>query len=96
MVSGADDRHAQRPGPTAGGVRRHEAGRGHGRGVGRLDAPYQRAGRHRQGVVARASSPIRSVTLVDGTMETDGHDTGLDANGVYIVLSAGGVISAHE
>ncbi|MEU4894532.1 hypothetical protein AB0B12_05995 [Streptomyces sp. NPDC044780] len=33
---------------------------------------------------------------VAATMETNEHDTGLDANGVYIVLSAGGVISAHE
>ncbi|MGI5473096.1 hypothetical protein [Streptomyces sp. CA-132043] len=32
---------------------------------------------------------------VYGTMEANEHDTGLDANGVYIVLSAGGVISAH-
>ncbi|MFI0904267.1 hypothetical protein ACH4TE_12070 [Streptomyces sioyaensis] len=30
------------------------------------------------------------------TMETDQHDVGLDANGIYIVLSNGGVISAHE
>ncbi|TWV31224.1 hypothetical protein FRZ03_35270 [Streptomyces misionensis] len=33
---------------------------------------------------------------VDATLETNQHDVGLDANGVYIVLSAGGVISAHE
>ncbi|MFE1174195.1 hypothetical protein [Streptomyces sp. NPDC058773] len=33
---------------------------------------------------------------VAATLETKGHDVGLDANGVYIVLSAGGVISAHE
>ncbi|MBI0375861.1 hypothetical protein JBE27_06125 [Streptomyces albiflaviniger] len=33
---------------------------------------------------------------VMGTMEANGHDAGLDANGVYIVLSARGVISAHE
>ncbi|GAA2657322.1 hypothetical protein [Streptomyces lunalinharesii] len=33
---------------------------------------------------------------VDATLETKGHDVGLDANGVSIVLSAGGVISAHE
>ncbi|KDR62027.1 hypothetical protein ACIREG_18920 [Streptomyces albidoflavus] len=33
---------------------------------------------------------------VAGTLETDGHDTGLDANGVYIVLSNGGVISSHK
>ncbi|WP_030258198.1 hypothetical protein [Streptomyces violens] len=32
---------------------------------------------------------------VYGTMEANQHDTGLDANGVYIVLTAGGVISAH-
>ncbi|MFF8918721.1 hypothetical protein ACF08M_36800 [Streptomyces sp. NPDC015032] len=32
---------------------------------------------------------------VYGTLEANQHDTGLDANGVYIVLSAGGVISAH-
>ncbi|WP_030623761.1 hypothetical protein [Streptomyces sclerotialus] len=32
---------------------------------------------------------------VHGTMEANEQDTGLDANGVYIVLSAGGVISAH-
>ncbi|MGW2364746.1 hypothetical protein ACWCZ5_04065 [Streptomyces sp. NPDC001667] len=33
---------------------------------------------------------------VDGTLEATEHDAGLAANGVYIVLSAGGVISAHE
>ncbi|OIK27688.1 hypothetical protein [Streptomyces malaysiense] len=34
---------------------------------------------------------------VAATIETkDQHDVGLDANGVYIVLSAGGVLSAHE
>ncbi|GLV79045.1 hypothetical protein [Streptomyces hygroscopicus] len=33
---------------------------------------------------------------VAATMKTNGHDAGLDANGVAIVLSAGGVISAHE
>ncbi|MFF5141865.1 hypothetical protein ACFY6U_19400 [Streptomyces sp. NPDC013157] len=32
---------------------------------------------------------------VDATLEANQHDVGLDANGVYIVLSAGGVISAH-
>ncbi|MEU9047951.1 MULTISPECIES: hypothetical protein [unclassified Kitasatospora] len=32
---------------------------------------------------------------VYGTLETNGHDVGVDANGVYIVLSAGGQISAH-
>ncbi|MEU8995877.1 hypothetical protein AB0C95_13895 [Streptomyces caniferus] len=32
---------------------------------------------------------------VAATLETKGHDVGLDANGIYIVLSAGGVISAH-
>ncbi|WP_052865289.1 hypothetical protein [Streptomyces niger] len=33
---------------------------------------------------------------VYGTLEANEKDAGLDANGVYIVLSAGGVISAHE
>lgn len=33
---------------------------------------------------------------VYGTVEANGHDAGLDANGVYIVLSSGGVISAHQ
>ncbi|MFG2531454.1 hypothetical protein [Streptomyces sp. NPDC048516] len=33
---------------------------------------------------------------VAATLETKGHDVGVDANGVYVVLSAGGVISAHE
>ncbi|MCE3032720.1 hypothetical protein [Streptomyces sp. CMSTAAHL-2] len=34
---------------------------------------------------------------VAATIETkDRHDVGLDANGVYIVLSNGGVLSAHE
>ncbi len=33
---------------------------------------------------------------VDGTLEANQHDDGMDANGVYIVLSAGGVISAHQ
>ncbi|MER7582181.1 hypothetical protein [Kitasatospora sp. NPDC097691] len=32
---------------------------------------------------------------VNGTLETDGHDVGVNANGIYIVLSAGGQISAH-
>ncbi|MFI1203645.1 hypothetical protein ACH4VR_30135 [Streptomyces sp. NPDC020883] len=32
---------------------------------------------------------------VDGTLEAKGHDAGLDANGVYLVLSNGGVLSAH-
>jgi len=32
---------------------------------------------------------------VDATLETNQHDVGLDANGVYIVLSNGGVISSH-
>ncbi|MFF7993478.1 hypothetical protein ACFZDG_27270 [Kitasatospora xanthocidica] len=32
---------------------------------------------------------------VYGTLETNGHDVGVDANGVYIVLSAGGRVSAH-
>ncbi|WP_326688308.1 MULTISPECIES: hypothetical protein [unclassified Streptomyces] len=33
---------------------------------------------------------------VAATMDANQHDAGLDANGVPIVLSAGGVISAHE
>ncbi|MFF2144357.1 hypothetical protein [Kitasatospora sp. NPDC058190] len=33
---------------------------------------------------------------VDGTLEADQHDGGAVANGVYIVLTAGGEISAHE
>ncbi|WP_328386975.1 hypothetical protein OHS81_25495 [Streptomyces sp. NBC_00400] len=32
---------------------------------------------------------------VAATLETNQHDVGLNANGIYIVLSAGGVISAH-
>ncbi|MFB6711705.1 MULTISPECIES: hypothetical protein [unclassified Streptomyces] len=32
---------------------------------------------------------------VYGTLEANQHDAGLDANGVYIAPSAGGVISAH-
>ncbi|MFE3883243.1 hypothetical protein ACFXPQ_10070 [Streptomyces lydicus] len=32
---------------------------------------------------------------VAATLETNQHDTGLNANGIYIVLSTGGVISAH-
>ncbi len=32
---------------------------------------------------------------VVGTLEANQHDTGGVANGVYIVLSAGGVISSH-
>ncbi|WP_173873886.1 hypothetical protein SALCHL_005894 [Streptomyces albus subsp. chlorinus] len=32
---------------------------------------------------------------VAATLKTNGHDAGLNANGVYIVLSSGGVISAH-
>ncbi|MFI0153360.1 hypothetical protein [Streptomyces lydicus] len=32
---------------------------------------------------------------VAATLETNQHDVGLDANGIYIVLSSGGVISAH-
>lgn len=32
---------------------------------------------------------------VYATLNTNEHDVGLDANGVYIVLSAGGVISSH-
>ncbi|MEE1722319.1 hypothetical protein PUR58_04885 [Streptomyces sp. JV186] len=39
---------------------------------------------------------IVSKGAVVATLETDGHDTGLDANGVYIVLSNGGVISSHK
>ncbi|MFH8347207.1 hypothetical protein [Streptomyces sp. NPDC018045] len=33
---------------------------------------------------------------VDATLEANQHDTGTEANGVHIVLSAGGVISAHQ
>ncbi|MFE6159331.1 hypothetical protein ACFQ7F_10530 [Streptomyces sp. NPDC056486] len=33
---------------------------------------------------------------VEGTLEANQHDDGAVANGVYIVLSAGGVVSAHE
>ncbi|MFF8786998.1 hypothetical protein [Streptomyces sp. NPDC015125] len=33
---------------------------------------------------------------VAATLETNQHDVGLDANGIYLVLSSGGVISAHE
>ncbi|MFI9077130.1 hypothetical protein ACIGW8_11655 [Streptomyces sioyaensis] len=33
---------------------------------------------------------------VAATLETNQHDVGLDANGVSVVLSSGGVISAHE
>ncbi len=32
---------------------------------------------------------------VAATLETKGHDVGVDANGGHIVLSSGGVISAH-
>ncbi|MEV0850273.1 hypothetical protein AB0J21_31130 [Streptomyces sp. NPDC049954] len=32
---------------------------------------------------------------VEATLETNGHDVGLDANASYIVLSAGGEISSH-
>ncbi|MFH9224546.1 hypothetical protein ACH4NT_18175 [Streptomyces lydicus] len=32
---------------------------------------------------------------VAATLETNQHDVGLNANGIYIVLSSGGVISAH-
>ncbi|MFG2594776.1 hypothetical protein [Streptomyces sp. NPDC048462] len=32
---------------------------------------------------------------VEATMDANQHDAGLDANAVYIVLSAGGVISSH-
>ncbi|MFE3647269.1 hypothetical protein [Streptomyces sp. NPDC059122] len=33
---------------------------------------------------------------VAATLETKGHDVGVDANGVYIVLTAGGLLSAHQ
>ncbi|WP_341483322.1 hypothetical protein [Streptomyces tubbatahanensis] len=33
---------------------------------------------------------------VMGTMDADGRDAGLDANGVSIVLTSGGLISSHE
>ncbi|MFD9815877.1 hypothetical protein [Streptomyces sp. NPDC059080] len=33
---------------------------------------------------------------VDATLEADEHDAGVDANGVSIVLTSGGEISAHE
>ncbi|MFJ9773211.1 hypothetical protein ACIRVF_18555 [Kitasatospora sp. NPDC101157] len=39
---------------------------------------------------------IGNDNAVMGTMEADQHGDGLDANGVYIVLGAGGEISAHE
>ncbi|MFF2073672.1 hypothetical protein ACFVXG_02835 [Kitasatospora sp. NPDC058162] len=39
---------------------------------------------------------IGNENAVMGTLESDRHDVGLDANGVYIVLGAGGEISAHE
>ncbi|MFI0788326.1 hypothetical protein ACH4Q6_22340 [Streptomyces lydicus] len=42
---------------------------------------------YRAKIVSRGSVPA--------TMETKGSDAGLDANGVYLVLSAAGVISAH-
>ncbi|MGW2374591.1 hypothetical protein [Kitasatospora sp. NPDC001683] len=38
---------------------------------------------------------IGNDNAVMGTMEANQHDDGLDANGVYIVLGAGGEISAH-
>ncbi|MFD5393387.1 hypothetical protein ACFWJW_03975 [Streptomyces sp. NPDC127097] len=44
----------------------------------------------------RYRAQINGFEGVAATLETKGHDVGLDANGVYIVLSAGGVISAHE
>lgn len=46
----------------------------------------------------RYRAEIVSDGSVVATMETTGQDAdaGLDANGVYIVLSAGGVISAHR
>ncbi|MFI2189107.1 hypothetical protein [Streptomyces sioyaensis] len=50
---------------------------------------YQLGDQHyRAKIVARGS--------VLATLETNQHDAGLDANGIYIVLSNGGVISAHE
>ncbi|MFG2635702.1 hypothetical protein ACGFX8_17710 [Streptomyces sp. NPDC048362] len=33
---------------------------------------------------------------VDATLDANQHDVGVDANGVYIVLSAAGVLSAHK
>ncbi|MFB6674802.1 hypothetical protein ACFCWG_20805 [Streptomyces sp. NPDC056390] len=48
-------------------------------------APHRRTGRQGQNDGA-----------VDAAAEANQRDAGLDANGVYIVLSAGGVISAHE
>ncbi|MFI9363197.1 hypothetical protein ACIG5E_19395 [Kitasatospora sp. NPDC053057] len=39
---------------------------------------------------------IGNDNAVMGTMESNQHDDGLDANGVYIVLGAGGEISAHD
>ncbi|MFG2098621.1 hypothetical protein [Streptomyces sp. NPDC048612] len=44
----------------------------------------------------RYRAQITGFEGVAATLETKGHDVGVDANGVYIVLSAGGVISAHE
>ncbi|MEV6128597.1 hypothetical protein AB0M05_17470 [Streptomyces violaceusniger] len=39
---------------------------------------------------------IGSEGSVDGTLEANQHDDGMVANGVYIVLSTRGVISAHQ
>ncbi|MCK7622561.1 hypothetical protein MUU72_05470 [Streptomyces sp. RS10V-4] len=44
--------------------------------------------RYRAQIIGRDGS-------VDATLETKGHDVGVDANGVSIVLSTGGIISAH-
>ncbi|MFG2137590.1 hypothetical protein [Streptomyces sp. NPDC048650] len=44
----------------------------------------------------RYRAQITGFEGVAATLETKGHDVGVDANGVYIVLSAGGVISAHK
>ncbi|WP_328390943.1 hypothetical protein OHS81_06455 [Streptomyces sp. NBC_00400] len=43
----------------------------------------------------RYRAQITGFEGVAATLETKGHDVGVDANGVYIVLSAGGVVSAH-
>ncbi|MEU8710070.1 hypothetical protein [Streptomyces sp. NPDC048565] len=39
---------------------------------------------------------LGSEGAVEGTLTAKDHDAGVDANGVGIVLTAGGVISAHE
>lgn len=44
----------------------------------------------------RYRAQITGFEGVAATLETKGHDVGVDANGVYIVLSAGGVIRAHK